>query len=126
MKNILKILILLSLVISLNSCEKEDGESVNFYDNDYRIGLWINAVGPVKKDTLQFVNDSNLIRRGNFWVYEEYLYRIDGENLFIRLPGTAYETQHPIMIVDKKRVVLGNMYFTTGFGDNSGTFLKEE
>jgi len=126
MNNFIRILILFSLAISLNSCEKEDIESVDFYDNDYRIGLWINAVGPDKKDTLQFVNDSNLIRKGNLWGYEEYLYRIDGENLFIRLPGTTYETQHLIMIADKKSVVLGNMYFTSGFGNNSGTFLKED
>jgi len=59
-------------------------------------------------------------------VHEEYLYRIDGENLFIRAPGTSYETQHPIMVVNQKTVVLGNMYITTGFGDNSGTFLKED
>lgn len=112
MNNFIKILILSNLAISLNSFGKEDVERVDFYDNDYRIGLGIKTVGPDKKDTLQFVNDSNLIRKGNFWVYEEYLYRIDRENLFIRLPGNTYETQHPVMIVDKKSVVLGNMYFT--------------
>jgi hypothetical protein len=125
MKNIPTFLILLSLVFSLNSCEKEDDENVNFYDTEYRSGLWINAVGPVKKDTLHFVDDLNLIRRGDFYVHEEYLYRVDGKNLFIRLPGTTSETQHPITVVDKKTVVLGNMYITIGFGDGSGTFLKE-
>lgn len=126
MKNIPAILILVSLVISLNSCEKEVQENVNFYDAAYRTGLWINAVGSIKKDTLHFVDHLNLIRKGDFYVHEEYLYRIDGENLFIRAPGTTYETQHPIVLVDKQTVVLGNMYSTTGFADNSGTFLKED
>ena len=126
MKDIPAFLILLNLVFSLNSCEKDDDGNVNFYDAEYRTGLWINAIGPDRKDTLHFVDNLNLIRSGNFYVHEEYLYRVDGKNLFIRLPGTTSETQHPIMVVDKKTVVLGNMYITIGFGDGSGTFLKED
>lgn len=99
---------------------------MDFYDTKYRIGLWINSVGPVKNDTLHFVNDSSLIRKGDFWVHEEYIYRIEGEKLFIRLPGTTNDAQHPITVIDKKTVVLGNMYFTTGIGNNSGAFLKQE
>lgn len=123
MKNTTGILLFICLAISLISCKKDYAKNVDFYETEYRIGLWVNTVGSVKKDTLHFINDSNLIRKGDFWVYEEYLYRIEGEKLFIRLPGTTTETQHPVSVVDKKIVVLGNMYFTTG-GDNSGTFRK--
>ena len=35
------------------------------------------------------------------------------------------QTQHPILEVEKEKVVLGNMYITTGFSDNSGTFIKQ-
>lgn len=123
MKNTTWILLYICLAISLISCKKDDAKNVDFYDTVYRIGLWINNVESDRKDTLHFINDSNLIRKGDFWVYEEYLYRIEGEKLFIRLPGNTTETQHPVTVVDKKIVVLGNMYFTTG-GDNYGTFRK--
>jgi len=67
-----------------------------------------------------------LIRKGKPYSYEEYLYRIEGEILFVRLLESSNETQHSILTDGKNTVVLGNMYITTGFGDNSGTFIKQD
>ncbi|WP_319500822.1 hypothetical protein [uncultured Draconibacterium sp.] len=122
MKNFDTILLVTVLTISLASCDKESEDHVNFYDSEYRVGLWIS---PDKRDTLEFIDNSNLIRKGEFYVYEEYLYRIEKDTLFIKLPNATYETQHLIMTSDKNSVVLGNMYLTTGFADNSGMFLKD-
>ncbi len=122
MKNFNTILLVTVLIISLASCDKENSDHVNFYDSEYREGLWIS---PDKRDTLEFIDNSNLIRKGEFYVYEEYLYRIEKDTLFIKLPNTTYETQHLIMTTDKNSVVLGNMYLTIGFADNSGMFLKD-
>ncbi len=122
MKNFNTILLVTVIIISLASCDKENEEHVNFYDSEYRVGLWIS---PDKRDTLEFIDNSNLIRKGEFYVYEEYLYRIEKDTLFIKLPNTTYETQHLIMTTDKNSVVLGNMYITIGFADNSGMFLKD-
>jgi len=66
-----------------------------------------------------------LIRRGHFYKYEKYLYRIDKEKLFVRLPTSSDETQHPVLKVEGNILVLGNMYLAIGFTDNSGTFLKD-
>lgn len=104
------------------ACDKANDESVDFFKVEYRVGLWIS---PDKRDTLEFVDDSNLIRKGDYYNYEKYLYRIDGEKIFIRLPNSSNETQHPILKVESNSIILGNMYITPGFGDNSGTFLKE-
>lgn len=122
MKKVISILVFSSLIISLIACDNVKEESVDFYKLEYRIGLWIS---PDKQDTLEFVNDSNLVRRGHFYKYEKYLYRIDQEKLFVRLPTTSDETQHPVLKAEKNILVLGNMYLTTGFTDNSGTFLKD-
>lgn len=122
MKNFNTILLVTVIIISLASCDKENEEHVNFYDSEYRVGLWIS---PDKRDTLEFIDNSNLIRKGEFYVHEEYLYRIEKDTLFIKLPDTTYETQHLIMTTDKNSVVLGNMYITIGFADNSGMFLKD-
>lgn len=122
MKNFNTILLVTVIIISLASCDKENEEHVNFYDSEFRVGLWIS---PDKRDTLEFIDNSNLIRKGEFYVYEEYLYRIEKDTLFIKLLNTTYETQHLIMTADKNSVVLGNMYLTIGFADNSGMFLKD-
>ena len=89
------------------------------------MGLWITYVGSDKKDTLQFVNDSILIRKGDFYVHEEYLYRIDNQTLFVKLSDDFFETQHAISTIKKNGVILENMYITTGVTDNSGIFLKD-
>ena len=122
MKKAITILVFSSLIISLLSCDKANDESIDFFKVEYRAGLWIS---PDKRDTLEFIDNSNLIRKGNYYNYEKYLYRIDGEKLFIRLPNSSDETQHPILKVESNSIILGNMYITTGFADNSGTFLKE-
>ena len=122
MKNFNTILLVTVLIISLASCDKENEDHVNFYDSEYRVGLWLS---PDKRDTLEFIDNSNLIRKGEFYVYEEYLYRIEKDTVFIKLPNTTYETQHLIMTTDRNSVVLGNMYLTIGFADNSGMFLKD-
>ena len=115
MKSIMIFLFGLTL---FTSCDNE----ANFYKTEYRVGLWITSD---KKDTLKFVDGSNLIRKGYFYSYEEYLYKIDGKTLFIRLPNSTPETQHRILTADGNRVTLENMYITIGTGDNSGTFFKD-
>ncbi len=122
MKIIIPILLFLGIIISLPSCNKDKDENENFYNTEYRIGLWIN---PAKGDTLEFINDNRLIRKGYYYKYEEYLYRIQGGNLFVRLINSSDETQSPILKASGNNVVLGNMYLSIGFTDNSGTFFKE-
>ena len=122
MKNVMALLFFSSSIIYLISCKKDKVENIDFYKMEYRIGLWISAD---KRDTLEFVDESNFIRKGYYYGYEEYLYKIEGKNLFIQVPDLSYETQHPIVEVNGNRVVLGNMYLTTGFTDNSGTFFKK-
>lgn len=121
-KKTLTILTFLSLILCVVSCNKDDHKKNDFYGSDYRIGLWIS---PNKKDTLDFKDNTNLIRKGDFYTYEKYIYRIEGEKLFIGLPNSSQETQHPILKVDNNSVILGNMYISTGFTNNSGTFIKE-
>ena len=120
MKATIKYMILMILIISMLSCEREN--EVDFFNNGFRIGLWINTE---RGDTLQFLDSINLIRKGDYYTYEEYRYRIDGEYLFVRLPFETEETQHKIKIVDQNTVVLVNMYISIEFLYNSGTFRKE-
>ena len=122
MKKVMTILTISCIIISSISCDKSNDESADFFKAEYRIGLWVS---PDKKDTLDFVNGTNLIRKGVYYTYEKYLYRIDGEKIFIRLPNTSEETQHPILKLESNSIMLGNMHPTTGFSDNSGTFIKE-
>lgn len=97
-------------------------ENSNFRNLEYRIGLWIDAS---RQDTLEFVNSTELIRKGKAYTYQEYLYRIEENTLIISLPNYEnIKTYHSILRTEKDTVVLGNMYITTGFGDNSGTFIK--
>lgn len=121
MKKTLTILTSLCLITCIVSCDKEDDNN-NFYESDYRIGLWIS---PDKRDTLDFINKTNLIRKGEFYKFEEYLYRIERENLLIRLLNSSDETQHPILKAEENSVFLGNMYITNGSADNSGLFFKD-
>jgi hypothetical protein len=123
MKNLATILFFTVIIITLLSCDKDNEESNNFYDTEYRIGLWITND---KRDTLEFVNESKLVRKGDFYSHEEYTYKIVNKTLFVKLPNTSNETQHVISLIEKNIVTLGNMYLTTGFADNSGTFIKEE
>lgn len=119
MKNLLLTLVVFSLIISCN--KNNDVAKNDFYKTEYRIGLWITSD---KKDTLEFIDGSTVTRRGFYHSNEKYLYRINGNNLYLKLPNSEYETQHPILAIYEKSVKLGNMYITTGMGDNSGTFYK--
>jgi hypothetical protein len=122
MKIALTSLVFFGLFICVVSCENESEEKNNFYKTDYRTGLWIN---PDRKDTLDFVDGTHLIRKGDQIGYEEYLYRIESEILLIQLPNSSLETQHPILSVRDDMVILGNIYASIGFIDDSGTFQKE-
>jgi hypothetical protein len=119
----LKSLIFISLSFFIYSCNKVEDKEPNFYNNEYRIGLWIT---PDKRDTLEFIDYESLVRKGHFFVHEEYLYRIDGEYLYVRLLSSPDEYGHKIMTAEQNMVTLFNMYFTTGFGDNSGTYFKNK
>jgi hypothetical protein len=122
MKNYKRILIILSCIAFLVSCEKDDNENPDFYNTDYRLGLWVT---PDKKDTLNFISSTSMVRKGFYYENEEYLYTIENNTLLISLPGTESQTQHPILEVENEKVVLENMYITTGFSDNSGIFIKQ-
>jgi hypothetical protein len=122
MKN-LTVIGLFSLIITFSSCDKDIGNGEFFYNTEYRKGRWINSI---KTDTLEFIDGSNLIRKGFAYTYGEYLYRIDNNILYISLPSDLEsETQHPILNVDSKSVKLDNIYITNGTGDNSETYYKE-
>jgi len=61
MRNIKTFLFYLSLLALLGSCEKHNEDHPDFYDPEHRLGLWVAQVGPVKKDTLEFIKNSHLI-----------------------------------------------------------------
>src|SRR5690606_33949494 len=117
-------LILSTLIILFISCEKDNDEEINFYNAEYRKGLWITED---KSDTLEFIDNFNLIRKGTYYSREEYFYLIEGNTLVIMLNNQNEEirTRHPILKVDKTSVQLGNMYAITGVGDNSAVFYKD-
>jgi hypothetical protein len=123
MKSIIKILIISFITLNLISCDKDSEVDISFYESNHRIGIWINSE---REDTLEFIDNSNLIRKGKPYSYEEYLYRIDEGTLFVKLPESSNETQHSISTEGKNTVVLENMYITAGFGDNSGTYIKQD
>lgn len=113
------ILALLICIPFLASCEKEENKNSNFYNTEYRKGLWVS---PNKKDTLEFISSSRMIRKGFYYNYEEYAYKIENNTLIIE---TEPRTKHSILEVEKEKVVLDNMYITTQFLDNSGIFIKQ-
>ena len=117
-----QLLLLVGLAV-LFSCKEEESVESNerayFYELDYRVGIWVS---PDSRDTLEFVDHSILIRKGDVYGYEEYSYWIDDDTLFVgslNVPG-----RHAILSHDENSVTLGNMYITIGFADNSGTFIK--
>lgn len=119
----MKLLPILLLVIVSVSCSKKsepaDGGQ-NFYNIDYRIGSWSN---PALNDTLEFVDASVLIRKQGGSA-DTLRYKIDGTNLKISLPDGRYETTHQIINAKGTALTLDNMYFTVGFNENSGSYLK--
>lgn len=119
MKNLMAILFLGSIIIAISSCEKDSDENKNFYNQDYRDGLWINQN---LTDTLEFTSFSTMIRKGTYY-NETYSYWIENDTLFVSNGG--WETSHPITEAENDKVVIDNMYLSTGFNDNSGTFFKD-
>lgn len=122
MRKFIKLLIPSILILNLLSCEKDANENFDFYKLEDRIGIWVNSE---RGDTLEFIDNSNLIRKGDAYSNEEYNYHIDGETLFIGINDSTNETQHPIIKIEEKSVTLGNMYISIGFTDNPGTFIKQ-
>ena len=120
MKNLMAILFLICFVASISSCVKDNDENKNFYDQEYRDGLWINHE---LTDTLVFTSFSTLVRKGVYY-NETYSYWIENETLFVSLGG--WETSHPIQEAKNDKVVIGNMYLSTEFYDNSGTYFKDK
>jgi hypothetical protein len=123
MKDIKRLIVISILIILFASCDDNDN-GLNFYNSEYRKGLWITAD---KSDTLEVIDNLTLIRKGAYYSREEYLYRIEDENLVIILNDQNEEikTQHPILKTDENSVRLGNMFITNGLGDNSETFYKD-
>jgi hypothetical protein len=119
MKNGLAILMLANLMTLMISCEKDNDGNSNFYDHEYRIGIWINQE---LTDTLEFTPFSTVIRKGSIY-NETYSYWIDDETLFFSTEG--WETFHPIIEADKDKVTLDNMYISIEATNNSGTFYKD-
>jgi|SRR5690606_14577306 len=120
-------LILSTLIILFISCEKDNDEEINFYNAEYRKGLWITED---KSDTLEFIDNFHLIRKGTYYSREQYSYLIEHNTLVIILnyQNEEIRTQHPILKVDKSNVQLANMYPITGageVGDNSVVYYKD-
>jgi hypothetical protein len=124
MKIIYLILFIFNVILVLSSCKKDkinEVDNVDFYNINDRIGTWINSG---RSDTLKFLDSSDLIRNSSHSHETYYKYRIDGTILYIHLPDSQLETEHPILDLVGPKVIFGNMYITTGFTDNSGTFQK--
>lgn len=119
MRNLRIVLILIGLITLINSCEEDTTDDKNFYNQEYRFGLWVNHE---MKDTLEFTTFSTVIRKGSSY-NETYSYWINDKTLHLSLDG--WESSHPIVEAEKNKVVIDNMYISTGFVDNSGTFYKE-
>jgi len=118
-----RIAVILFLIPFLFSCEENSSRDDDFYDSEDRVGLWVCVE---RGDSLAFVNDSILNRTGNYYSYTAYLYRISDEVLFIRLGDESIETEHPILDAGSNEVILGNMFITNGFTNNSGRYVKQE
>ncbi len=116
-------MIFISLGFFICSCNQAEDKKPDFCNNEYRIGLWIS---PDKRDTLEFNDNTRFIRKGRFFAYEEYLYRINGEYLHVRFPSSQDEWSHKIMTAEQNMVTLGGMYYTNGSGDNSGIYFKTD
>jgi hypothetical protein len=124
MKYIKSFIALSILITAFNSCEKESDNRIKFYNSEYRKGLWITAD---KSDTLEFIDNLSMVRKGAYYSRQEYSYRVEENNLVITLNYQNEEliTHHPILKTGEASVRLGNMYLTSGLGDNSEIFYKD-
>jgi hypothetical protein len=125
-----KILIALFFACSLLasiSCEKisvdHKADKIDFHNLEDRVGIWINSD---LIDTLDFIDETNLIRKGRLYSYEEYYYRIVGDTLFISNKSRSIETQHVFKDLKENSVLISNMFITVGFTDNSEIFIKQD
>jgi hypothetical protein len=62
--------------------------------------------------------------KGDFSDYEEYMYQIEGGVRYMKIQDLPPKSSHPILMVEKNRAVLGNMWLTNGLVDNSRIFFK--
>lgn len=121
MKKHIFLLLALSSLFLLISCEQNNDKTTNFYNKKQRIGLWVNLS---TNDSLDFVDDKKLIRKGKIYVYEEYEYKIKENTLYVKSLNFSGETAHRIRVIDMNTITLGNMLITTGFQDSSSTYNK--
>lgn len=123
MKNFKRFIVISTVMMLLLSCGDNDNE-INFYNSEFRKGLWINED---KSDTLEFIDDLTLIRKGTLYSQEKYSYLIIDAELEITLShqNEEFKSQHPILEADNNRVRLGNMYITNGFTENSVIYYKD-
>jgi len=116
----------ISLLTSI-SCEKirvdQKADKIDFHNVEDRVGIWVNSE---KIDTLDFIDETNLIRKGRLYSYEEYFYRIVGDTLFISNKSRSIETQHVFKDLEENSVIISNMFITVGFTDNSEIFIKKD
>ena len=127
MKKILITSFLSSFLFISISCEKirvdQKADQIDFHKIEDRIGIWYNSY---RRDTLDFIDETNLIRRGHLYSYEEYFYRIVEDTLFISNKSRSIETQHIFKDLEDNSVIISNMFITIGFTDNSEIFIKQE
>jgi hypothetical protein len=114
--------ILAVIVTLLSACEDSNDSPENFYNADFRIGVWTTADN---LDTLDFQSDNQVIRKGAFYTYETYTYRITEDTLYFKSPDSSFETSHPVLEVSGSSAKIDNMYITGGFKSSFGVFYKD-
>ena len=125
LRTVVAIAICLAATAILPSCDRKEEQiqEPNFHNLEHRIGLWINSE---RNDTLHFISDSKVVRKGQVYQFAECFYEIENDVLIIHYPlGFAIGTHHPILKAERDIVILDNMYIGTGFGDKSETFVKQ-
>ncbi len=100
--------------------DKKGTKEVDFYNTSHRIGLWISY-----KDTLNFIDDKNLIIQKDR-AKDEFNYKIENEKLILMHKNSRYNTKttHAIKVLDSNNVILGNMRATIEFQDSSVSYKK--
>jgi len=111
------------LLASCAACEESDDSPENFHNADFRIGVWTTAD---HLDTLDFLSANQVIRKGAFYAYETYTYRIAKDTLYLKSPDSSIETSHPILEVSGNRAKIENMYIAGGFNSTFGVFYKDK
>lgn len=104
------------------SCVNNDMDPDNFYGKHVRIGAWINED---LEDTLNFVDDSHLIRKGN-WP-GEFTYRIEGDLLMVtvEISGQKFESSNQISAATDTSVTLSGMIPYLTYTSPLVTYVKQ-